>query len=115
MSVDDHAQPNGLRRRLIVSCAESFLSQYRQPLIMDSEGTSTEDPQTVTVLLTSKQQLKLEDPSFTAVVIEVEKALGAIGRDISVLCPGKSPSGSKEVFVLQVWSDRWQRDPRRCC
>lgn len=111
MSVDDHAQPNGLRRRLIVSCAESFLSQYRQPLIMDSEGTSTEDPQTVTVLLefgTSKQQLKLEDPSFTAVVIEVEKALGAIGRDISVLCPGKSPSGSKEVFVLQ-------RDPRRCC
>ena len=69
------------------------------------------DPQTVTALLefgTSKQQLKLEDPSFTALVITVEKALGAIGKDISILCPGKSPSGSKEVFVLQVWSDRWQ-------
>ena len=48
----------------------------------------------------SKQQLKLKDPSFAGVVIEVEKALGAIGQDVSVLCAGKSQTGSKETFVL---------------
>ena len=81
---------------------------------MDSESKMDEQPQelhTVTALLefgASKQQLKLVDPTFTSAVIEVEKALGAIGKDVSVLCPGKSPTGSKDVFVLQVWSKRWK-------
>ena len=51
---------------------------------------------------------QLVDPTFTAAAIEVEKALGAIGKDVSNLCPGKSPTGSKDVFVLQVWSERWK-------
>ena len=85
--------------------------------MMDCEQESMEhqeDPQvlhTITALLefgASKQQLKLKDPTFTGTVIDVEKALGAIGKDVSILCPGKSPTGSKEVFVLQVWSDRWK-------
>ena len=56
----------------------------------------------------SKQLLKLVDPTFKAAVIEVEKALGTIGKDVSVLCPGKSTTGSKDVFVLQVWTERWK-------
>lgn len=76
----------------------------------DSKSPSSEVEQKTVALLefgSSKQQLKLKDPSFPGVVVEVEKALGAIGRDVSVLCAGKSPTGSKETFVLQIWSQRW--------
>ena len=87
--------------------------------MMDCEQESMEhqkDPQvlhTVTALLefgASKQWLKLKDPTFTGTVIDVEKVLSATGKDVSILCPDKSPTGSKEVFVWQVWSDRWKQE-----
>ena len=37
----------------------------------------------------------------------MEKALGTLGMDISVLSAGKSPAGSKDTYALQIWSNRW--------
>ena len=49
--------------------------------------------------------------SFSACVIEVEKALGTLGMDISVLSAGKSPSGSKDTYVLHEWQQRYVCGP----
>ena len=75
-----------------------------------NEQESQQESQLTVALLefgSSKQQLKLTDCSFAAVVVEVEKALGLLGMDISVLCAGKSPTGSKDTYILQIWSNRW--------
>ena len=75
-----------------------------------NENESQRESQVIVALLefgSSKQQLKLKDCSFATIVVEIEKALGTLGADISVLCAGKSPTGSKDTYILQIWSNRW--------
>ena len=80
----------------------------------EQDRMDREDPHVLKTIMASlefgasKQQLKLKEPAFTATAFDVEKVLGAIGKDFSILCHSKSPTRSKEVFVLQVWPDRWK-------
>ena len=70
-------------------------------IMEQNENESQQESQVIVALLefgSSKQQLKLKDCSFATIVAEVEKALGTLGADISVLCAGKSPTGSKDTY-----------------
>ena len=81
---------------------------------MEQNEQELQESQLIVALLehgSSKQQFKLTDCSFTACVIEVEKALGTLGMDISVLSAGKSPSGSKDI-ILQVFVNMSEDDIR---
>ena len=66
-----------------------------------------QESQRTVALLEFGSSKQLTDCSFAAVVIEVDNAFGTLGKDISVLCAGKSPSGSKHTYVLQIWSHKW--------